>query len=220
MLYENMYSNESLINLLTQDGYLKSPAIINAFKKIERADFVSPEVLNEAYANYPLPIGFGQTISQPATVAFMLELLEPRVGEKILDVGSGSGWQTALLAEIVGPSGKVIGLEIKDELLKLAKSNLSKHHYQNIKLVQGNGWQGLPKDKPFDKIVVAAAAGQISKTLMEQLKIGGRLVIPVGQDIQDIVVVERISQNKFTEHHYPGFVFVPLVEERRMKNEE
>jgi protein-L-isoaspartate(D-aspartate) O-methyltransferase len=209
-----MYSNQSLINLLIQEGYLQSPAIIKAFQKVDRADFVSPEILDEAYANYPLPIGLGQTISQPATVAFMLELLKPQVREKILDVGSGSGWQTALLAEIVGPSGLVIGLEIKDELVRLAKNNLSKYGYQNIKLIRGNGWQGLLEEAPFTKIIVAAAASEVPQALKEQLKIGGRLVIPVGQGLQDIVAVDRISQNKFTEHRYPGFVFVPLVNDK------
>lgn len=207
-----MLNNQELIKELINEGYLKSSAVIRAFQKVDRADFVGPETLAEAYANYPLPIGYGQTISQPATVAFMLELLEAQVGEKILDVGCGSGWQTALLAELVGSKGQVIGLEIKDELVNLAQNNLSKYDYHNIKLVQGNGWQGLPEKAPFDKIIVAAAASKVPQSLKEQLKIGGRLVIPVGQDIQDIVVIDRINQNDFKEKYYPGFVFVPLID--------
>ena len=207
-----MYSHQQLINLLIQEGYLKSPAIIKAFKKIDRADFVSPETLNEAYGNYPLPIGLGQTISQPATVAFMLELLQAQAGDKVLDVGSGSGWQTALLAELVGPKGQVIGLEIKDELVKLAQDNLVNYNYQNIKLVKGNGWQGLPDEAPFDKIIIAAAASEVPQALKEQLSESGRLIAPIGQGSQDIVVIDKISQNRFKETRYPGFVFVPLVD--------
>ncbi len=213
-----MDSNDSLIKLLIQEGYLKSPEIIAAFKKVDRADFIPLEMLGEAYGNYPLPIGLGQTISQPATVAFMLELLKAQPKDKVLDVGSGSGWQTALLAEIVGPKGQIIGLEIKDELVKLAQDNLSKYDYQNIKIVQGNGWQGLSNESPFDKIIVAAAALEIPEALKEQLAIGGRLVLPVGIGTQNVVVVDKVSQNNFKEKHYPGFIFVPLIQEPIIHN--
>src|SRR3989344_867492 len=106
-----MNTLEGLIQELLSGGYLKTPRIIDAFRLIDRADFVLPEYKDEACGNYPLPIGEGQTISQPLTVAFMLELLNPQPGEKILDIGAGSGWQTALLAEIVGPKGQIVAIE-------------------------------------------------------------------------------------------------------------
>ncbi|MBU1036666.1 protein-L-isoaspartate(D-aspartate) O-methyltransferase [Patescibacteria group bacterium] len=208
-----MQNNESLINLLINQGYLQSPEIIQAFKKVDRLDFIKPEMFNEAYENHPLPIGNGQTISQPATVALMLELLQVKKGDKVLDVGSGSGWQIALLAELAGKRGKVIGLEVKDELIEFAKENLLKYQYQNIKIIKGDGWQGLSKQAPFDKIIVAAAANEIPLALKIQLKVGGRLVIPVGGGIQDIVVIDKLSQNKFQQQNFPGFVFVPLIKD-------
>jgi len=115
---ENMNTNKDLINELLQSDYLNTLRIIKAFEEVDRKDFVPPELKTEAYKNFPLSIGHGQTISQPATVAFMLEKLQAEKGHKILDIGSGSGWQTALLASIAGRQGKVIGLEIKDDLIK------------------------------------------------------------------------------------------------------
>ena len=134
-------NNSNLVEKLKVDGFLKMPAIISAFQKIDRADFVLPQYSNEAYEDYPLPIGHGQTISQPATVAFMLELLQPKIGEKILDIGAGSGWATALLAEIVGKDGKVYGLEIISELVEFGKNNLGKYNFNNAEiLLAGKNW--------------------------------------------------------------------------------
>jgi protein-L-isoaspartate(D-aspartate) O-methyltransferase len=206
-----MLTNRDLINELISTGYLKTPAIVKAFKKIDRKDFVLVELADEAYENYPLPIGYGQTISQPATVAFMLELLYPEFGNKILDVGSGSGWQTALLGKIVGAKGQVIGLEIKNDLVELGNHNLEKYRQKNIKIIKGNGQQGLPNEAPFDRIIVAAAAESIPRALKEQLKINGRLVIPVGRGMQNIIVVDRIDESHYQEEYYPGFIFVPLI---------
>lgn len=163
---------------------------------------------SEADINAPLPIGYGQTISQPLTVAFMLELLEPREGDKILDVGSGSGWQEAMLAEIAGEKGKVYAVERIPELKTLGENNAKKYHFKNIEFILGDGSMGLEKESPFDKIIVAAMADEIPEELKRQLKIKGRLVIPAGGSIWLIV---RDDKNKFTEQEFPGFVFVPLV---------
>ena len=208
-----MLSNQDLINHLISSGYLKTERIIKAFLKVDRKDFVPEELLDQAYKNYPLAIGDGQTISQPATVAFMLELLQPQRGDKILDVGSGSGWQTALLAEITGSQGKIFGLEIVEELIGWSRQNIQKYHFNNIKIIKGNGWQGLPAESPFDKIIVAAAAEIIPQVLKEQLEVGGRLVVPVGVGYQDIVLIVRESQSQYREERFPGFVFVPLINE-------
>jgi len=208
-----MNTNKDLINELIKSDYLNTLSIIHAFEKVKRADFVPAEDQGEAYENFPLPIGHGQTISQPATVALMLEKLQPAAGNKILDVGSGSGWQTGLLAEIAGGQGKVFGLEIKDDLVNFSKKNLAKYDFKNIEIIKGNGWRGLPKEAPFDRIIVAAAAETIPLALKQQLKIGGRLVIPVGRGLQDIIVVDKLGGDNFEETYYPGFVFVPLIDD-------
>lgn len=206
----------NLIDELIKEGVLKTPEIISAFKKIKREDFVLPKDRAEAEINAPLPIGHGQTISQPFTVAFMLELLQPEAGDKILDVGSGSGWTTALLAEIAGETGRVCGVEIIEELKKIGDENIKKYNFFErgmVKTFLADGNKGLPELSSFDKILVSAAAEKISVPLRAQLKIGGRLVIPVGERYatQDIVAIDKIGENEFKEKRYPGFVFVPLV---------
>ena len=200
-----------LIQQLINQGYLKAPAIINAFQKIKRRDFLPENLAAEESVNTPLPIGHGQTNSQPLTVAFILELLKPQTGQKILDIGSGSGWTTALLAEIVGSAGKVFGVEIVAELKEFGQKNAAKYHFANIEFFCQNGAKGLPEYAPFDRILVSAAAFEIPKALKEQLEVGGRLVIPT--TAQDIRLIERISENEYKETIYPGFVFVPLIEE-------
>lgn len=204
-------SKEHLIKNLVNEGYLKTPLITEAFQSIDRIDFVPENLKNVAYANNPLPIGQGQTISQPLTVAFMLELLEPKKGEKILDIGAGSGWQTALLAHIVSEQGKVITVERISELKKMAEENIAKYNFVEkgiVKIVLGDGSKGYKDEAPYDKIIAAAAAEDIPNAWKEQLKIGGRIVAPVGQSI---VVIEKTEQNQFTQKQYFGFSFVPLV---------
>lgn len=201
---------------LIQSGYLKSGNIIKAFEKIKRADFLWPEDRDRADINSPLGIGYGQTISQPLTVAFMLELLGAKPGEKILDVGSGSGWSVALLAAIVGTKGKVYGIELIKELADFAAGNVGKYDFISsglVKIFCADGYQGLPEFAPFDKIIVAAAAVEIPPLLLKQLKMNGRLVIPVGErhQSQDMVAVDKVGANDYKEKRYPGFVFVPLV---------
>ncbi|MBI2633249.1 MAG: methyltransferase domain-containing protein, partial [Parcubacteria group bacterium] len=150
-----------LIEQLIKNGYLKTPHIINAFKKIDRAHFILPDYEDEAYGNYPLSIGSGQTISQPATVAYMIEKLAPKVGDSALDVGSGSGYTTALLAEIVGSAGKVYAIERIDELKEFGEENASRYGFVKegrAVFVCGDGSKGLKEYAPFDVIHVGAAA--------------------------------------------------------------
>lgn len=201
---------EALINHLIQQGYLKNPLIIEAFRKIKREDFVPENLKDEAALNAPLPIGWGQTISQPLTVAFMLELLQPEPGDKILDIGSGSGWQTAILAYIVS-KGKVFAIERIPQLFEFGKSNVAKYNFIEKKIVNficGDGSKGLKKEAPFDKIIVAAAAEKIPETWKEQLRIGGRLVTPIQSSIWLLI---KESEKKFTKQEFPGFAFVPLI---------
>lgn len=212
---------------LTGLGALKTSHIIKAFLRCDRAEFVPQALKTEAYADVPLPIGAGQTISQPYTVAFMLELLEPQPGQKILDVGFGSGWTTALLATIAGERGKVYGLEIVPEVYELGKKNLERFYenqkrlphpnplrdrrgrtINNITLLNQSGWEGFPEAAPFDRILVSAAAEEVPEALREQLATGGRMVIPVENSIW---LLEKIEDGKSREREYPGFAFVPLV---------
>ena len=195
---------------------MKTPEIIRAFKKIKREDFLLPEDKCKAKIDNALPIGYGQTISQPATVAFMLELLQPKSGDKILDVGSGSGWTTALLAEIVGKRGKIYGIERILELKNFGEQNLSKYNFikkGKVTIIHGNGYAGLPEYAPFDKILVSAATLKTPPQLLSQLKVKGRMVIPIGRqyESQEIVLYKKTGKNKFKIEHFPGFVFVPLL---------
>src|SRR3989338_5406598 len=152
---------EQLVRQLKTMGVLKTPHIINAFLASDRKFFVSPQHAEDAYLDTALPIGRGQTISQPLTVAFMLELLQPRAGQKILDVGSGSGWTTALLADIVGPGGKVYAMERISELKEFGQANVKKYSFPTVEFFCRDGHDGLPSAAPFDRILVSAAAHEI-----------------------------------------------------------
>lgn len=205
-----------MVNELIKANYLKTKLIISAFRKIKRKDFVLPKDVYKAELNSPIQIGFGQTNSQPLTVAYMIEKLEPKAGEKIMDIGSGSGWTTALLSEIVGDKGRVIGLEIIKDLKKFGEKNIKKYNFIKKGIAQilcGDGWMGLPEEAPFDKILVSAAASKIPPVLLEQLKIGGRMVIPIGEErkTQDMFIVDKINNNKFKIERCGGFIFVPLI---------
>lgn len=222
-----MLNNRLLADELVKKGVLKTALIINAFKKINRADFVLEDFKKEAYEDYPLPIGFNVTISQPTTVAFMLELLEPKKGDSILDIGSGSGWTTAILSQIVGKNGTVTGVEIIPELVDFGRKNLAKYNknfltsftivnkvkknifYENTDIVLAEkGILGLPKKAPFDKILISASANELPQELINQLNNRGILVIPIKNSIWKI---NKISENKIKKQEFYGFSFVPLL---------
>jgi protein-L-isoaspartate(D-aspartate) O-methyltransferase len=213
-----MMTKDQLIQTLVRGKYLRTPLIIEAFKQVDRRDFVLLEYEKEAYENHPLPIGFGQTISQPLTVAFMLELLEPRPGEKILEVGAGSGWQTALLAYCISknsasskPRGKLFAIERIPELKEMAEENISKYNFIKkgiINVILGDGSKGHPAGAPYDKIITAAAAEHVMVAWKEQLCVGGRIVAPVGNSIE---VHDKLSPTDYNVQEYRGFSFVPLI---------
>lgn len=206
-------TKDELIEELIADGYLKTPAIIAAFRKIDRAAFVPEELRVSAYTNIALPIGGGQTISQPLVVAFMLELLKPKAGDNILDIGTGSGWVAALLAELVGPGGRVTTIERISELSATARQNCAKYGFERngrLAFMVGDGMEGYPPRAPYDCITAAAAGEAIPGAWKTQLGIGGRLVAPVGSHI---VCIEKAGAQEFREQSFGGFAFVPLVKE-------
>lgn len=199
-----------LVDSLIKKGYLKTPEIIDAFKSIKRADFLPKNIAHLSELDEALPIGENQTISQPLTVAFMLELLSPEKGNKILDIGSGSGWTTALLSHIVGERGKVFALEVIPELSEFGKNNVSKYNFVKKGIASffiSDGKEGYRKEAPYDRILCSASSGEIPLALKEQMKIGGKMVIPAGSSI---FFLEKEEINKFREEEYPGFAFVPL----------
>lgn len=200
-----------LVNQLIKDGYLKSDLVIDAFSEINRAEFVPKEFELVAESDVALPIGYGQTISQPLTVAIMLELLDLQRGQKVLDVGSGSGWATALLSYIIGPEGKVIALERIKNLYEFGKKNVEKYGYIEKGIAtfyQEDGSKGFPQEAPYDRILVSAMAKKIPEELKKQLKIGGKMVIPTKDSLY---FLEKKSEAEFLEEQFPGFSFVPLI---------
>lgn len=220
----------SLIDNLIEEGWLKTPRIIEAFKKVKRVDFLPEDIKNLAELNEALLIGFGQTISQPLVVAFMLEQLDLKEGDKILDVGSGSGWTTALLAEIIGLKGKVIAIEVIPELMEFGKKNVEKYNFIEkgvVEFICADGSKGYKKAAPFDKILASAAlaaakggkedlssltaATNIPQAWKEQLKIKGRIVTPIGSSIWLFIKNSALKGFVFEEIEYPGFAFVPLI---------
>lgn len=204
-----MQTNDALVNHLIESGASRTPPLVDAFYAIDRADFVRPGSRHEAYGDYPLPIGGGGTISQPSTVAFMLELLAPAAGDTILDVGSGSGWTTALMAHVVGAKGKLWGVEIVPELVRFGQENLAKYDLSQAQIVPAHeGVLGLPERGPFDKILVSAAAQEEPQELVDQLQSGGRLVIPINNSVWK---TEKRSDGSIKRKEFSGFVFVPLI---------
>jgi len=202
-----------LIDNLIKEGWLKTPQIIEAFRKIKRADFMPENMKDSAEVDEAMLIGQGQTISQPKVVAFMLELLEPKAGEKILDVGSGSGWTSALLSEIVGDKGRVVSLELIPELKEFGEKNAAKYGFVEkgtAQFICCDGSKGYEEESPFDKILASAAARRVPEAWKKQLKVGGRIVAPINSSIWLFV---KKSENEMEEKEYPGFIFVPLIEE-------
>ncbi len=211
-----METTESIKEL----GKVTNPAVLGAFAAIRREDFVPPEIKPLASLNEALPIGYEQTISQPMVVGFMLELLGPKQGDHILDIGAGSGWTTALLSHIVGKKGKITGLEIIPELAKFGKANLAKYGFIErdiTKYLCQNANKGYPPEAPYDAILASASLSnkELPRAWKEQLKVGGKIVVPIKESIWVFTKKPARrgggSETEFKEKEYPGFVFVPFI---------
>lgn len=201
---------QQLVNVLVNKG-IKDEAVLKAIGKIPRHLFMDSGFLDHAYQDKAFPIGVDQTISQPYTVAFQSELLEIKKGHKILEIGTGSGYQTAVLCEL---GAKVYSIERQQELFKKTSKFLPKLGYRAKKLIFGDGYKGLPEEAPFDSVIVTAGAPFVPKPLLSQLKIGGRLVIPVGEDVQVMTLFIRKGQKEFDQEEFGEFRFVPLLEDK------
>ncbi|MEX0888148.1 MAG: protein-L-isoaspartate(D-aspartate) O-methyltransferase, partial [Patescibacteria group bacterium] len=186
--------------------------VLGAFRVVPREVFVPLSQVDLSYEDYPLDIGEAQTISQPYTVAFMTQLLDPRPNDVVLEVGTGSGYQAAILSRLCR---KVCTIERFPDLAERAETVLKKLGYDNVEFIVGDGSLGLSEKAPFDGIIVTAGAPRIPKPLLDQLKVGGRLVIPVGENTQEMLKITKMdstgSPQALKKETYPGFRFVPLV---------
>jgi protein-L-isoaspartate(D-aspartate) O-methyltransferase len=187
---------------------IADPDVLAAIGRVPRELFVPPESRHLAYEDYPLPIGYGQTISQPYIVAYMTEALETSPDQTVLEIGTGSGYQAAVLAELVA---QVYSIEIVPELGERARTALTEAGYGNVEVRVGNGYLGWPEHAPFDRIIVTAAPPEIPPALVEQLAVGGRMVLPVGDAFQQIVIVTKTEDGTAVENTIP-VRFVPMVD--------
>lgn len=210
---------KKLVKNLVKQGYLESPHIIEAFENVNREHFLIPLAKGRGQEDEPISLGFGQTISQPSTVAFMFELLNPQEDDRVLDVGSGSGYTSALFSYIVGKGGKVFAIEVIEELKDFGERNV-KDNYSfieqgTLEFMVADGSKGLPKEAPFDIIHVAAAALEPPQELLDQLATGGHMVMPVGEYCHEIHLFTKDEKGQVSKEKFPGFAFVPLVSKEK-----
>jgi protein-L-isoaspartate(D-aspartate) O-methyltransferase len=218
---------EKLIDSLTRQGILRSPKVIKAMRAVPRTKFLSSDSQLYSATDTPLPIGHGQTISAPRIVAIMNEALQLETGQKILEIGAGSGWHAATVAEIVAPNnaprsewGHVYTVEINQNLADTAKKNVMNTGYSDrVTIIVADGSKGYPEKAPYDRIFVAAAAPDVPKPLLDQLKAGGIMLIPVGSAslFQTLLKITKGTDGKFKEESLGGVAFVPLTGEHGHK---
>lgn len=201
---------DDLIFIMKNSGFLNNDKVESAIRKVHRHEFVPMSLREEAYENKPLSIMKNQTISQPSVVSRMTEWLDIQKGQKILEIGSGSGWQTAILSYLADP-GMVYSIERHPELVEFAKNNLDKLGINNVKIILGDGSFGFPEESPFDRIIITAACRKVPEPLLEQLSIDGLLIAPVGEYPQSLVLLKKTRRGIVEIKNQPGYVFVPLL---------
>ena len=206
-----MDEKERLLFLLKKQGMNFSKKVIKAFKAIPREKFVMENYKERAYEDSPLPILLGQTISQPSTVLKFLDALDVKLGNKVLEIGSGSGYNTALLSKLVGTKGFIYSTEIAEPLAEFARNNIKKIKIKNVEILRIDGSQGLMEKEPFDRIILTAACSKIPDVLIDQLKTGGILVAPVGPIYAQNLVRLKKTSKRISEKILGQYQFVPMA---------
>ena len=212
MIIEKKYQTalDDLIKTIKDYGFLTNEKVESAFRTIPRHEFVVPSELDRAYYNEPLSIMNNQTISQPGVVSRMTEWLDIKDGQKILEIGTGSGWQTAILSYMVG-NGTVYSIERLPELVNFARENLEKLGIDNVHVILGDGSMGYPEESPYDRIIITAACTEIPLPLLEQLDENGLIIAPVGDLSQSMILLKKISGEIVEIKNESNYIFVPLL---------
>jgi len=206
---EREYEEERrrMVDILRGPGV--SERVLEAMMHVKRHLFVPSHLSDQAYADYPLPIGEGQTISAPHMVAMMCDYLALKKGEKVLEIGAGSGYHAAVIAELIGEKGHVYSVERIKWLVKYSRENLKRAGYTQVTVTSGDGTLGLPEHAPYDKISVTCAAPDVPPPLLEQLKVDGKMIIPIGRYMQELYLVNK--RNGIERERKCDVLFVPLV---------
>lgn len=199
-----------LIDYWESTRIIKDKKVIDAFDSVPREMFILDDYSDEAYGDYPLPIGHNQTISQPTTIMIMTQALELKYGQKVLEVGAGSGYQAAIIAKIIGEKGKVFTTEIIPELVEFARNNLKKCNIDNVEVIKADGSSGYKKQGPYDRIIVTAACPKIPDQLIEQLKENGIIIAPVGPLYGQSMIKAIKKKGRLETVNLGFFIFVPL----------
>ena len=208
---------DDLIIFLKNMKFLTDNNVESAFRNIPRHEFIPSSELDRGYYNEPLPIMKNQTISQPGVVSRMSEWLDVKDGQNILEIGTGSGWQTAILSYLVG-TGTVYSIEIHPELEKFARKNLEKFCLDNVNVILGDGSMGYPEAAPYDRIIITAACTEIPLPLLDQLSDDGLIIAPVGDTSQSLVLLKKTSKGIIEVKNESNYVFVPLLGKFGKKN--
>ena len=199
---------ERMVDRQIERRGIENPRVLQALRDVKRHLFVEPEDVTSAYEDHPLPIGHGQTISQPYIVALMTEVIDPQPADRVLEIGTGSGYQAAVLSRLVE---HVFTIEIVEALGEAAQTRLKNLGYQNVSVKVGDGYKGWPEHAPFDKIVVTAAPPEVPQALVDQLAPGGCMVVPVGTTFQELLLVEKSKGGEISKRVITGVRFVPMV---------
>lgn len=208
-----MNNQRDLVQTLWDMNYIKSERVRKAMLNVPREEFMTPETRDLAYLDRPIPLKHGQTISAPHMVAIICEQLSLEPEMNVLEIGTGFGYNAAVVAEILGPEGYVYTIERIEALKEKAEENLTKTGYNNVTVVLGDGTGGYPEKAPYDRIYATASAPKIPEPLKDQLKVGGRLLTPVGDDpaYQELVCIVRRGKEEFESYNLGGVVFVPMI---------
>ncbi len=199
---------KSLVKQWKKSGLVKDKRLLKAFETVPREQFIHEELVGDAYADHPLPIGYGQTISQPTTIMIMIEALELKKTDKVLEIGAGSGYNAALMSKLCK---SICTVEIVPELVHFARENIRKSKIKNVEVIGGDGSIGWKENAPYDKIMVTAGCPSIPKPLVDQLKEGGIIIAPVGGRWEQEMFRLKKVKGKLKREHLGYFVFVPLI---------